>query len=125
MPREIRAELRPQDQLFLDFSESSATHCVAVYTPTGELQIAPIESAGRILDAWRRPFTPESPPVFSVYVLSEGRMREALQNDADILASLGRCEPVLCAVESEDDAELLAEGLRGHIARLNATIGRH
>ena len=44
MPREvIREFLRPQDRLDLNFAESFATHCVALYTPTGEIKIEPIE----------------------------------------------------------------------------------
>jgi hypothetical protein len=122
MPRKIRVELRPQDHLRLDFTQSSATHCVACDTPAGKLQIAPIESACRILNEWRqRPYAPESPPVFNVYVL--GEVRDALE--ASALAELERCAPVLFAVESEEDAELLSAALRGHMARLNATFGCH
>jgi hypothetical protein len=123
MPREIRAELRPQDQLHLDFSESAATHCIACHTPTGELKIAPIESACSILNDWRRrPFVPESTPVFNVYVL--GSVKDALQ-DGSILSGLDLCIPVLFTVESEDDAELLADGLRRHLRRLGLAAGRH
>jgi hypothetical protein len=122
MPREvIREFLRPQDRLDLNFAESFATHCVALYTPTGEIKIEPIERANNIVLEWRQhPAPPGAAVTFNIYLLSAGRTREAL-DDPHMIARLESCAPMLLAVESEEDADLVAEELRGHLARLHAT----
>lgn len=121
----IREFVRPQDRLELDFSGAVATHVVARHTPTGELRIEPIERVNQIVLDWRRrPAPPGTAVTWNIYPLSDGRAQEAL-DDPEMVTRLESCEPLLFAVETAEDAELLAEALRDHLARMNAAHGRH
>jgi hypothetical protein len=112
----------PNDGFVLDLRDSGATHIVALFTPTGALQIEPVERVNQVLTEWRR--RPGATLTISVHLLDVGGANEAIE-DENIVASIERCEPVMFVVKCEDAAELLPEALRDHLARLNLGRGRH
>lgn len=120
-----RETVRPEDRLHVDFTESAATHCVAMDPRTGELSIAPIEQVNEILLRWRQlPCGPGALVELSIHLLAAGRTKEALE-DADLLAAIARCQPMIIGVEAEEDADVIADALRDHLARLHASHRRH
>jgi hypothetical protein len=109
---------------FSGLRESGLTHAVALHTPSGRLEIVPVEIMGAKLIEWRNAADPGTATEIFVYILETSRTAEILSDPA-FISRIEACCPVLLAVGSEEDADLIAEALRGHLARLNASHGRH